>query len=83
MIPKHISDTLLNNKFSMDFEDGCAVYKKYYKTAIFGDIQVDVFDGKGFKPQINIVKDCEEIISHDLTAENIEMCISEINKISL
>jgi len=82
MIPKNISSLLLDNQFRIEFDDGCAVYRKYYKTNILGDIELDIFDGSDFKLKINIVKDCEEISSHDLTENNVKMCILEMDKLS-
>jgi len=82
MIPKHIEIYLKNNHFKLEFDMDCAIYRKYYKTMLFGDVEVDILDKSGLKPKINIVKDYEAIISHDLNKENIEMCIKEIDKLN-
>ena len=74
-------DLIIRNKFKIDFEDGCARYSRAYKTTLLGEIEIDVFDGDGFAPKINIVSDCKTIISHDLTFENILMCIESVDKI--
>ena len=74
-------DLIIKNKFKINFEDGCAHYSRAYKTMLLGEIEIDIFDGDGYNPKINIVSDCEAIISHDLTYENILMCIESVDKI--
>jgi hypothetical protein len=81
MIPKSIQEKLIEHKFHIDFNEGCSIYKLTFKTALFGEIDVDIFDGEGFKSKINIVKDCEDIIQHKLSVENIDMCVNEIKKL--
>lgn len=81
MIPKIIQQKLIEHKFSIDFNEGCSVYKLSFKTALFGEIDIDVFDGAGFDPKIGIVKNCEDIIQHPLSAENIDLCVNEIKKL--
>ena len=82
MIPKNMTELLLGNRFKIEFDSGCVVYRKYYKTNILGDVELDIFDGKQFESKIELVKDCEEISSHDLTENNVKMCISEMDKLS-
>ena len=76
MIPKRIQEILIGNKFVVDLDE-CAVYKKHYKSAILGDYTIDIFDYPKKKSMINIVVDCEEVKTHELTESNIKNIIKE------
>ena len=81
MIPKKIQEILINNGFKLEFEEACAVYRKYFQTDLFGEMTVDIFDGEGFDNDIHIALDCEDIKTHPIS--NIENVVKNIENISV
>lgn len=78
-----ITQILQSNKFHVEFQDSCFYAEKTYNTELFGEIGIDLFDGEGIDGSIRIVKDYEDILKHELSEENLNMCISELNKLKI
>ena len=78
-----LKQILGNLKFNIEFGQNFVIYRKKFKTRLFGELWIDIFEGKQFENKIEVVMDCEPIKILPLTEENIKMVVAELQKLEI